>query len=380
MLLVATVDERDSPVTRRTPRRSRCLPPHFTAARTPAIRERNARPRYGHVASVRSNRCATAQSPFATGLLPPVTVQALEPGADNHFVMARDPNELLSKVEDLPPIPAVAAKVLSMVEDSRTSANDLAQVLAADQMLTAKLIKVSNSAYYGFARKVSTVREAVVSIGFKQVRQVAVGASIIHGFKRGSLSSECFDLDLFWGHSMAVAVAAEALAKKSRVCKPEDAFTAGILHDIGRLVIRQGRPEEFERAVRMARTGTISLHTAEVRSTGFAHDEVGKALGELWKFPAHLIDAIDGHHNTKLSPRMDGLAGVVSQANRLILHYGLFCGYDVEVEPQVLPPELAEVEACAGGIDLVLARAFAFIEAASGTPERWYNSTSERAA
>lgn len=288
--------------------------------------------------------------------------------------MARDPNELLSKVEDLPPIPAVAAKVLSLVEDSRTSANDLAQVLAADQMLTAKLIKVSNSAYYGFSRKVSTVREAVVSIGFKQVRQVAVGASIIQGFKRGAISTEYFDLDLFWGHSMAVAVAAEALAKKTRSCKPEDAFTAGILHDIGRLVIRQGRPEEFERAVRMARTGTISLHAAEVRSTGFAHDEVGRALGELWKFPSHLIDAIDGHHNTKLSPRSDGLAGVVAQANRLILHYGLFCGYDVEVEPMDLPPELVEVEASAGGIDLILSRAFAFIEAASGTPERWYNA------
>ena len=294
--------------------------------------------------------------------------------------MPRDPQELLSKVDDLPPIPAVAAKVLSMVEDSRTSANDLAQVLSADQMLTAKLIKVSNSAYYGFSRKVSTVREAVVSIGFKQVRQVAVGASIIQGFKRGTISTEYFDLDLFWGHSMAVAVASEALAKKTRACKPEDAFTAGILHDIGRLIIRQGKPEEFERAVRMAQTGTISLHTAEVRSTGFAHDEVGRALGELWKFPAHLIDAIDGHHNTKMTPRTDGLPGVVAQANRLILHYGLFCGYDADAEPEALPPDLVEVEASAGGIDLILSRAFAFIEAASGTPERWYRANAEAAA
>jgi putative nucleotidyltransferase with HDIG domain len=289
--------------------------------------------------------------------------------------MARNPIELLEKVEDLPPIPAVAAKVMTLVEDSRTSANDLAQVLAADQILTAKLIKVSNSAYYGFARKVSTVREAVVAIGFKQVRQIAVGASVIQGFKKSILSTELFDLDLFWGHSMAVAVAAEALAKKTRVCKPEDAFTAGILHDIGRLIIRQGRPAEFERAIQMARGGSISLHAAEIRSTGFAHDEVGRALGELWKFPVHLIDAIDGHHHTNLTPRADGLAGVLAQANRLILHYGLFCGYDVdEGEPQATPPELLEVEQAAGGIDLILGRAFAFIEAASGTPERWYHA------
>jgi putative nucleotidyltransferase with HDIG domain len=289
--------------------------------------------------------------------------------------MARNPIELLEKVDDLPPIPAVAAKVLSLVEDTRTSANDLAQVLAADQVLTAKLIKVSNSAYYGFSRKVSTVREAVVAIGFKQVRQIAVGASVIQGFKKSLLSTELFDLDLFWGHSMAVAVAAEALAKKSRVCKPEDAFTAGILHDIGRLIIRQGRPAEFERAIQMARGGSISLHAAEIRSTGFAHDEVGRALGELWKFPSHLIDAIDGHHNTNLTPREDGLAGVLAKANRLILHYGLFCGYDVDGgEPVPIPEDLVEVELAAGGIDLILGRAFAFIEAASGTPERWYHA------
>lgn len=263
---------------------------------------------------------------------------------------------------------------MSLVEDSRTTANDLAQVLAADQVLTAKLIKVSNSAYYGFSRKVSTVREAVVAIGFKQVRQIAVGASVIQGFKKSLLSTELFDLDLFWGHSMAVAVAAEALAKKTRVCKPEDAFTAGILHDIGRLIIRQGRPAEFERAIQMARGGSISLHAAEIRSTGFAHDEVGRALGELWKFPSHLIDAIDGHHNSKLSPQEDGLSGVLAQANRLILHYGLFCGYDVdEGEPLPTPVDLLEVEAASGGIDLILGRAFAFIEAASGTPERWYS-------
>ena len=288
--------------------------------------------------------------------------------------MARNPKELLERVDDLPPIPAVAAKVMSLVEDSRTTANDLAQVLAADQVLTAKLIKVSNSAYYGFSRKVSTVREAVVAIGFKQVRQIAVGASVIQGFKKSLLSTELFDLDLFWGHSMAVAVAAEALAKKTRVCKPEDAFTAGILHDIGRLIIRQRRPAEFERAIQMARGGSISLHAAEIRSTGFAHDEVGRALGELWKFPSHLIGAIDGHHNSKLSPQEDGLSGVLAQANRLILHYGLFCGYDVdEGEPLPTPVDLLEVEAASGGIDLILGRAFAFIEAASGTPERWYS-------
>jgi putative nucleotidyltransferase with HDIG domain len=285
----------------------------------------------------------------------------------------KDANELLSRIDDLPPLPAVAARVMGMADDDRTSAMDMAQVLSTDQALTAKLIRVSNSAYYGFARRVSTVREAVVMLGFKQVRQVAVGASLINAFKTNRRPNDPFDVDLFWGHSVAVAVAAEALAKKTHSAKPEDAFTAGILHDIGRLVIRQTMPNEFAEALLIARNGEMDLRDAELETTGYAHDEVGRALGELWKFPGHLIDAVRCHHDFNLTPANDGLSGVVAQANRLALHYGLYCGYDLEDgELQPLPIDLAAVEAACGGIDLVMERAFSFIESASGTPEKWY--------
>ena len=98
------------------------------------------------------------------------------------WTMGNDALALLDRVDDLPRFPAVAARVMGMAENEKTSALDLAQVLSTDQALTAKLIKISNSAYYGFARRVSTVREAVLVLGFKQVRQVAVGASIINTF------------------------------------------------------------------------------------------------------------------------------------------------------------------------------------------------------
>lgn len=286
--------------------------------------------------------------------------------------MGKDANELLNRVDDLPPLPAVAAKVMGMAEDDRTSAMDLAQVLATDQALTAKLIRISNSAYYGFARRISTVREAVVMLGFKQVRQVSVGASMMNTFKRSGVD-DGFDLDLFWGHSVGVAVAAEALAKKTLGAKPEDAFTAGILHDIGRLVLRQVLPDEFSRAISIARTGEISLHDAELEVTGYAHDEIGQALGERWKFPGHLVDAVRCHHDDSLTAAADGLAGVVAQSNHLLLHYGLFCGYDLDIgQVPPLSAELEQVEAACGGMDRILAKAFSFIESASGTPEKWY--------
>ena len=290
--------------------------------------------------------------------------------------MGKDANELLERVDDLPPLPAVAAKVMGMAEDDRTSAMDMAQVLSTDQALTAKLIRISNSAYYGFARRISTVREAVVMLGFKQVRQVSVGASMMNTFKRNGVN-DGFDLDLFWGHSIAVAVASEALAKKTLGAKPEDAFTAGILHDIGRLVLRQVMPEEFRHAVAIARSGELPLHEAELEVTGYAHDEIGQALGERWKFPGHLVDAVRCHHDESLTGAEDGLAGVVAQANRLMLHYGLYCGYELNLdEVPPLPIDLAQVEAACGGIDRVLAKSFSFIESASGTPETWYAKAS----
>ena len=286
--------------------------------------------------------------------------------------MGKDANELLDRVDDLPPLPAVAAKVMGMAEDDKTSAMDLAQVLATDQALTAKLIRISNSAYYGFARRISTVREAVVMLGFKQVRQVAVGASMMNTFKRSGVD-DGFDLDLFWGHSVGVAVAAEALAKKTLGAKPEDAFTAGILHDIGRLVLRQVLPQEFSHAISIARTGEMALHEAELEITGYAHDEIGQALGERWKFPGHLVDAVRCHHDDNLTAAADGLAGVVAQSNHLLLHYGLFCGYDLDIgQVPPLSPELEQVETACGGMDRILAKAFSFIESASGTPENWY--------
>jgi putative nucleotidyltransferase with HDIG domain len=286
--------------------------------------------------------------------------------------MGNDARQLLERVNDLPPLPAVAARVMSMADDDRSSALDMAQVLSSDQALTAKLIRISNSAYYGFARKVSSVREAVVVLGMKQVRQVAVGASLMNTFNGRREDDDVFDIDLFWGHCVAVGIAAEAVAKKTRSARPEDAFTAGILHDIGRLVLRMTMPREFKEAVIVARQG-IPLHEAELEITGYAHDEIGQALGDKWKFPGHLVDAVAHHHNEAATPERDGLEGVVAKANALVLYYGLYCGYDVDDEElQPIPAELERIEAMCGGIDHLLERSFAFIESASGTPQRWF--------
>lgn len=292
--------------------------------------------------------------------------------------MGKDLSALLERIDELPPLPAVAAKVMALAEDDRTSAIDLAHVLSTDQGLTAKLIRTSNSAFYGFARKVSTVREAIVVLGFRQVRQVALGTSMMSAFRLPSRLAEVFDVDLFWGHSVAVAVAAEAIAKRTRAGRAEDAFTAGILHDIGRLGFCLLEPERMREAVLLAQGRGLPLADAEREVLSLDHQQFGEAIGRRWKFPAHLLEAVARHHDSSLMPEMDGLPGAVAQAHRLVLHYGLYCGYESEAAtaPPPLPADLERYEVMTGGIERVLERAFAFIEAASGTPNRWYQPLS----
>ncbi len=288
--------------------------------------------------------------------------------------MGRDAAALFEFIDKLPPIPAVATHVMALAADEKTSSAELAKVLSADQILTAQLIRLSNSAYYGYGRKVSSVREAVLLLGFEQVRQIAISTSMMSNMNQYTPAvDDGFDIDLFWGHSVAVAMIAEMVAKKTRVARPEDAFTAGILHDIGRLVLRQAMPKEFHYAMAMTKTRGIPLHEAEERTTGYRHDEVGRMLGDMWKFPGQLIDAIGSHHDEGLTIYGDGVSAVLALSNAYAIHHGLYCGYDMpEMEQGPLPPELEEIDRICNGVELVLNRAFAFIEAASGAPDRWY--------
>lgn len=288
--------------------------------------------------------------------------------------MARDPQELLAKISAIPPLPAIASRVLELADNDHTSALELANVVSADQGLTAQLIKASNSSFYGFSRRVTTVREAIVLLGFKQVRQMSVSASIMKNFRQ-VMPNDRFNLDLFWGHSVVVAIVAESVARATRAAKPEDAFTAGILHDIGRLVLWQEMPHEFNEALELAEESGIPLGEAEVRMTGFSHDEVGRALAEMWHFPQALVEALGRHHESALTVEHDGVAGIVSLANRLSWHYGLFCGYDSPsaIANAPVPPGLAKIETLCGGMEVVLDRALYFIEAASGTPGQWFS-------
>ena len=273
----------------------------------------------------------------------------------------------LGDLTDLPPIPIVATRVMVLVQNPDTTADQLTRVVSTDQGLTSKLIRLSNSAEYSFGHRCSSARDAIHLLGFLQVRQIAITSSLMSIFKGPLEDDATFDSDLFWAHSLTVAVAAETVARVTKTAAPADAFTAGILHVLGRLVIRRKMPEEFRKAGQLALERGMPLHEAELEMTGFSHEAVGEEAATCWRFPPLLAGAIGTHHRNDLTAKRHGLAGVIAQCDRMVLSQGVTCGYYGDT-PECDPndPEIVEVEQLAGGIDSMMTRAAWFMNKTLG--------------
>lgn len=269
------------------------------------------------------------------------------------------------QVNQLAPLPAVAMKVLQLAEDDNASAQDLASAIAVDQALTAKLLRLANSAYFAAGREITTVRDAVVLLGMAEIRRMVLTTSLMGRFTRddGALS-----IAKFWGHALAVGMVAEVMARQTGLASPEEAFTAGILHDIGKLVMDQYAKEKFDAAAALATSQGMPLERAEAEVFGFSHPQLGGRLAELWRLPPVLIDAIAGHH--ALPNPDNGLGYLVVQANELCRDHGLWCGFE-EIEPGAAAPTHSEEDplraaalARLGGIERIVERADSFTGAA----------------
>ncbi len=274
------------------------------------------------------------------------------------------------QVNDLAPLPAVALKVLQLAENDDVSAHDLASAIATDQAMTATVLKLANSAYYAAGREITTVRDAVVLLGMVEVRRLALTTALMGRF----VDSGALSIVSFWGHALAVGMVAEVMARNTRLAPPEEAYTAGILHDIGKLIMNQYAQEHFDAAASLATNKGLPLERAEAEVFGFSHAQLGGRLAEVWRLPAALAEAIAEHH---ASPGPDrGLCYVVAQANDLCRDHGLWCGFD-DIEPGAAAPTHSGADPLRataldklGGIEQIVERANKFLGASLTTDTR----------
>jgi putative nucleotidyltransferase with HDIG domain len=191
-------------------------------------------------------------------------------------------------------LPDVYTRLNEAVNDPRTSTRDVANVLNEDPGLAARLLRVANSAFYGFPSKIDTIVRAVTLIGTRQLRDLALATSVVGQFK--GLPDDLVTMESFWRHSIACGVTARILATYRREPNVERYFVAGLMHDIGRLVIFGTVPELAREAMDEARKRGELLHKTERMVLGFDHADVGGALLQRWKLPQHTVNAVTFHH------------------------------------------------------------------------------------
>jgi putative nucleotidyltransferase with HDIG domain len=209
---------------------------------------------------------------------------------------------VIKQIEHLPTLPQVVTKVLAMTDSAHVNAVELSKEM--DQTLSAKVLKVANSAYYGgkTVRKVNSVHHAIVIIGFDALKEIILTTSFFHTFQD---SKEVESLRPLWQHSLECGLAAKRLAWVFRYEDMDEAYLAGLIHDIGRLVIQQYFPDQFSLLKRQT-NGAGEDMELEREILGITHAEIAGKMAEQWNFPETLIEAIAHHHdgNWQLNPKL----------------------------------------------------------------------------
>lgn len=206
--------------------------------------------------------------------------------------MTTETNDLITEVTQLPVQPGAAMRLLWMLEDPRTSAADLGRLIESDPSLSTQVIRLSNTAFYGLSGKVSSAWRAVTVLGLATVRALATTAAFDLFSEKGRSVP-----DDFWPHSVTSAAAAAALARRVGV-QSNEAFSAGLLHDIGIALVFRRAPRRYDAVIeRLSQDRSLTLLDAEREEFGVTHAEVGAAALGVMRFPQELVEAIDSHHD-----------------------------------------------------------------------------------
>ena len=261
--------------------------------------------------------------------------------------------KLAAAVESMPAFPKSVQKILELTRDVNCTPKDIVQVIEKDPVVTVKILKVVNSAYYSLPKQITSINHAVVYLGFNTIKNLALSIASIGMLPKSNAAG--FDVQQYLLHSLATAGIAKLLASKHGIADPMDCYIAGLLHDFGKVVFAQFMADEFRTALALSARDGVSLHLALRQTIGADHALVGAMLVEKWRFPAKLIETIRCQYDAGAGDSVDlqasPMIACVFAANQISkkLEFG-FAGNACIDE---LPPSVA---ACLGGsLDEVIA-------------------------
>ena len=275
----------------------------------------------------------------------------------NNGNKARVVSDLRQKIEQqtiqLPEIPSIVYELNEVITDPKASADDIAQVVSQSPSLTALLLKIVNSSFYGFPAQIDTISRAVAIIGTKEISSLAMGISTITIFK--DIPRQVLDMQAFLRHSLACGIIARILAAQKNIPQTEQLFVSGLLHDLGRLLVYQYYPELAQSLLSNALTNETQLYEVEEGFLGCNHAQLGKYLLHAWRLPLSLEDNLYYHHQPSkadnqvqatvvhLADIIVNALGIGTSGSHFVPQFDERAWEDLDLSPSVFEPAIEQV-------------------------------------
>lgn len=231
----------------------------------------------------------------------------------------------IKAIKSLPTLPTVAQKVSKMAESDDTSATQLGKVISTDQALSGRVLRLVNSSFYGFPGRISSIPNAIVLLGFDLVKSLIISVSVFEMMEKGIIG--------LWEHSLGCAIASRIIAKKDKDNDPEELSVAGLLHDIGKVVVSIQLVEKYEKIKKLIKDKKITFYEAEKEVLEFTHEDIGGWLTESWNLPKSLQEPIAYHHQPLKSKNAKKQTAIVHLADFLVRAIGFGTGGDSWMPP-----------------------------------------------
>lgn len=255
-------------------------------------------------------------------------------------------DQISGYIDRMPALSTTVTKVLEVCNRLNTSANDLNRIISLDPVLTGRVLKLINSAYYALPEPISSLTRAIIMLGINTVKNLALSTSVV-GALKGLNTQQVLSSEQFWNHSLCVGVTAKALAGKRGLpyTQRDDYFVAGLLHDLGKMPLLGCFATEYGAAIGRAKQADIPLYQAEQEYFGFHHGWVGKQIAEKWKLSSAISECLDFHHAPeKASKELQPLIASVEVANIFVNKEEISSAGDVHPDTSHLPRILQELE------------------------------------
>jgi len=242
--------------------------------------------------------------------------------------------KITQAIINLPTLPTIVAKIIESIDDPKSSAGSLTKLIKTDQVLTAKILNTANSAYYAPRYPICSINQAIVRLGFEKIKSIGLSVAVISRFARARSEGELLDYSRFWEHSVGVGAASRMLARMHDFRSIEDeAFVAGLVHDIGKVILSQFQTDNYSECLKAVATKKILLSQAEDSVFGVSHADVGSWLAQRWNLPKPLSEAIKLHHIPLTAKTKPELCAIVHFADILTRAARIGSGGDPLIPP-----------------------------------------------